>query len=98
MRPDGSGAAVSSLLLGIASVATALCCGAGLMFAIGGLASGYGGLQSRRRVVSILGLVFNTAGFALNLGVMALFAVTSAAAQKEVPPRGDTHAPFAARP
>lgn len=95
-RPDGSGAAVSSLLLGVASVPTAVCCGAGLMFALGGLVTGFGGLQSRRRGVAVFGMVLSAAGLALSIGVMTPFAVSSTAAQKEVPPKPDgTHAPFA---
>ncbi len=92
---NGRGAALSSLLLGLASVASALCCGAGMMFALGGLATGFGGLRSRSRPLAVAGLVFSTAGLMLSLGVMAFFAI-SQAADREVPARpDDTKPPFA---
>ena len=98
LRPDGSGAAVSSLLFGVASVAGAFCCGAGLMFALGGLVSGWRGLQSRRRGLSVAGLILSTAGLVLSVAVMVFFAVASAATQKDVPPKPDgTRPPFAGR-
>lgn len=92
---DGSGAAVSSLLLGIGSVAASPCCGAGAVFALLGLATGYGGLQSRSRSLAVLGLVLSTAGLVISVGVLVLFGIASSAAQREVPPKPDgTRAPF----
>lgn len=94
-RPDGSGAAVSSLLLGIGSVVTAPCCGAGAVFGLGGLLTGLAGLNSRSRTVGVFGMVLSTLGLALSLAVMAFFAVVSTA-QKDVPAKPDgTQPPFA---
>ncbi len=94
-RNDGGGAAVYSLLLGIASVLTSPCCGAGAIFGLGGLITGFGGLQSRRRVASIFGLILSTAGLFLSLGIIAIVA-TAASSNRDVPPKPDgTQAPFA---
>ena len=95
--PDGPGrgAAISSLMLGLGSVFTALCCGAGAVFALGGLVTGFGGLQSRSRPVAIVGLVLSTAGLMLSLGMLAVMTI-SLSAQRDLPPRPDgTQAPFA---
>ena len=94
-RSDGSGAAVYSLILGIASVLTSPCCGAGAIFGLGGLVTGFGGLQSRNRIASIFGLILSTAGLCLSLAAIAIFA-TAASANREVPTKPDgTQAPFA---
>ena len=91
----GRGAAVSSLMLGLGSVFTALCCGAGAVFALGGLVTGFGGLQSRSRPLAVVGLVLSTVGLMLSLGMVALLAV-SVSAQRDLPTRPDgTQAPFA---
>ena len=91
----GRGAAISSLLLGLGSVFTAVCCGAGAVFALGGLVAGFGGLQSRNRPVAVAGLVLSTAGLMLSLGITALVSITMAA-QRDPPARPDgTQAPFA---
>jgi len=95
--PDGPGrgAAISSLMLGLGSVAASACCGSGVVFALGGLVTGFGGLQSRSRPLAVVGLVLSTAGLVLSIAMMAMLGI-SALAQKDLPPRtDDTHAPFA---
>ena len=95
--PDaaGRGAAVSSLLLGLGSVFTFMCCGAGAVFALGGLVTGFGGLRSRNRPLAVIGLVLSTAGLMLSLNTVAFWTI-SLSAQRDLPPRPDgTQAPFA---
>jgi hypothetical protein len=92
----GRGAALSSLLLGLASVVVAVCGGAGVMFALGGLVTGFGGLRSRSRGLAVCGLVLSTAGLVLSAAVVAFFAI-SMSADREIPARPDnTKPPFAA--
>ena len=91
----GRSAAVSSLLLGIGSVLASMCCGAGAVFALGGLATGFGGLQSRSRPLAITGLVLSTIGLVLSVSVLAFWGI-SLSAQRDLPPRPDgTQPPFA---
>jgi hypothetical protein len=90
----GRGAAVSSLMLGLGSLVTAFCCGAGVLFALGGLATGFGGLQSRSRPLAVTGLVLSTAGLILSIAAMAFWGI-GMSAQRDVPARPDgTQAPF----
>jgi hypothetical protein len=94
-RDVGGGAALSSLLLGLASVVASLCGGAGVMFALGGLVTGFGGLRSRSRGLAVCGLVLSTAGLVLSAAVVAFFAITMSA-DRDIPPRPDnTKPPFA---
>lgn len=91
---NGRGAALSSLLLGLASILTAVCNGAGVMFALGGLVTGFGGLRSRHRGMAVCGLVLSTAGLVLSAGALALFAIVRP--EREIPARqDDTKPPFA---
>jgi hypothetical protein len=90
----GSGAAVSSLLLGLGSVFTAVCCGAGAVFALGGLVTGFGGLRSRSRSLAVAGLVLSTAGLVLSVAVIAFVGITESA-RRDVPSRDGTQPPFA---
>jgi hypothetical protein len=91
----GRGSAVSSLLLGLGSVLASPCCGAGAVFALGGLVSGFGGLRSRSRSLAVFGLVLSTVGLVLSIGAIAFWAI-AASAQQELPARPDgTRPPFA---
>ena len=96
-RPnDGSGAAVGSLVLGVTSVCTAPFCGAGAVFGLGGLVTGFGGLRSRRRGASVAGLVFSLTGLILSVGVVVFFAAAMSAINRPIPARPDgTQPPFA---
>jgi hypothetical protein len=92
----GRGAAVSSLLLGLGSVFTAACCGSGVVFALGGLVTGIGGLQSRSRPLAILGLLLSTVGLVLSVGMVAYIAINTMAV-RDMPDKPDgTRPPFVA--
>lgn len=91
----GRGAAVSSLMLGLGSVLTSACCGSGAVFALGGLVTGFGGLQSRSRPLAVVGLVLSTAGLILSIGMMVFLGI-SMSAQRDVPVKqSGVQAPFA---
>ena len=95
-RNDGSGFAGWSLVLGIGSVLTSWVCGAGVVFGLGGLLAGFGGLQSRRRGSSIAGLILSLIGVILSIGAVAFFLAVMSAVGRNVPPKPDgTQAPFA---
>jgi hypothetical protein len=82
-------------MLGLGSVCTSLCCGAGAVFALGGLVTGFGGLRSRSRPLAVVGLVLSTAGLMISLNAVAFWSI-SISAQRDLPPRPDgTQAPFA---
>ena len=92
---DGSGYATLSLLLGILALPSAACCGVGAVFGLGGLLAGYGGLQSRLRSLSIIGMVLNLAAILLSVGVVGALIVMQSAVDREVPAAPDgTQAPF----
>jgi predicted Zn finger-like uncharacterized protein len=97
-RNDGSGAAVSSLLLGLGAVLTWPLCGAGAVLGLGGLVTGFGGLHSRRRGYSIAGLVLSLIGVILSIGMLGFFSMVLSAVGRPLPPNPDgTRPPFAGK-
>jgi DNA-directed RNA polymerase subunit RPC12/RpoP len=94
-RSDGSGYATLSLVLGVIAICGIPCCGVGAVFGLGGLLTGYSGLQSRLRTLSILGLILNLAAVILSIGAVAVYLAAFSSVEREVPPGPDgTQAPF----
>jgi hypothetical protein len=97
-RRTGEGFAMLSFLLGMVAVTTAICFGIGAVFALLGLLLGFGGLQSRFRTLSVLGLVLNLCGLLFSLGMIAIIVVIQATTEREMPPHPNgTKAPFVDR-
>jgi len=96
-KPDGSGYATLSLVIGLVGIPSSACCGVGAVLGLGGLLAGYAGLQSRFRSLSILGMMLNLAAIVLSIGAVTVFIVTQSAVDRDVPPAPDgTQAPFVA--
>ena len=94
-RGDGSGYATMSLLLGVVALCSVACCGVGAVFGLGGLLTGYAGLQSRMRTLSIIGMILNIVAIVLSIGTVVVFLVVQSSVDRDVPPAPDgTQAPF----
>jgi len=94
-RRNGEGSAILSFLLGLGAITTFFCFGIGGIFGLLGLLLGFGGLQSRFRGLSILGLIFSLTGLLFALGFVAIVVVMQTAIDRELPPHPNgTKAPF----
>lgn len=85
-RPDGSGLAVASALLGIGAIVTSVCCGAGAVLGLGGMITGFGGLRSRARGWAVLGLMLSLTGLILSVGVMVVGVGVNIIQESNTPP------------
>ncbi len=93
-RSDGSGYATMSLIVGLVAICSVPCC-VGAVFGLGGLLTGFSGLQSRLRSLSILGMILNLAAIVLSIGAIAVYLAAFSSVEREVPPAPDgTQAPF----
>lgn len=92
--PDASGAAVTSLVLGIPNLGLWICPPLGLIVGVIGLVLGIRGLASRRRGLAIFGILMHLGGIVVSLGWGVLFGfiayreqqITDAGAQGNRPP------------
>jgi len=83
-HPDGSGYAVTAMVLGIVSCLVFCCPPIGLAAGLAGLACGFAGLKTRARKAAITGLVLSGVGltFATGFGVLMATGVVHEQAEK----------------
>lgn len=84
IHPDGSGYAISAMVLGIVSCVIFCCWPVGIVTSSIGLICGFAGLKTRARKAAIVGLVLSSVGltFALGFGVLMLTGVVQEQAAK----------------
>lgn len=94
----GRGAAFWCILLGVGAVFTSPCLGLGGLLGLIGLFTGYNGLRSNAREVSIIGMLACVVGIVLSAGIIVFMIALMMAMQDQPPPNPDgTQAPFASQ-
>lgn len=74
LHPDGSGYAMTAMVLGIVSCVIFCLWPVGILTSLGGLACGAAGLRTRARRAAVVGLVLSSVGliFAIGFGVLMI--------------------------
>jgi len=94
-RPEKSGSAVWSLILGFLAIFLTPCFGFGGLLGLPGFILGYSGLQSRQRGMSIFGMLLSLMSIILSISIIVFLVFGAMQQIEEVPPKPNgTRAPF----
>ena len=94
-RPEKSGSAIWSLILGFLAIFLSPCFGFGGLLGLPGFILGYSGLQSRLRGISIFGMLMSLIGIIFSISIILFFVIGTMQQIEEVPPKPNgTRAPF----